>query len=281
MATAPEVLESLYEDLALEHGAILQYVIHAVQLRDTPLADAVKRVSREEMWHLEWLVEAIRDRGGEPRLARAPIFTSALLGESLHTDVTTEEGALAHYERTLSVVGDSDPGLTALVERIMDDERHHRAIFERLAVGVDRDGEQAYAATPVIQPADFAVIGPTMALEYSGLLGYLWNKYGCGDCEQAETYFELAIEEMRHAGWVASYGAGMGAPQPPDVPTGSVANVHSTPEALEQAQRLEQSAEALYAAKTAQAGNPDLRADMERAAYQHLYHVRELAELGD
>lgn len=279
MAASHEVLASLNEDMALEHGAIFQYVIHAVQLRDTAIADAVKRVAREEMWHFEWLAEAVRDRGGEPTLDRAPLFVAASLGESLRKDVATEGSALSHYERTLDVVGDSDPDLTALVERIMDDERHHAAVFERLADGVESQGEQAYAAAARIQPSDFGVIGPTMASEYAGILQFLWNKYGCGDCEQGEQYFDLAIDEMRHAGWAASYVAGMGVPQPAPVPADRVVFVRSVAQARERAESFEQSAQALYAAKAPEATNPDLRSDMERAADQHVFHRRILARM--
>lgn len=277
MVTSADVLASLNEDLALEHGAIFQYVIHAVQLRDTNIADAVKRMSREEMWHLEWLVEAITDRGGEPELARADVFTSIAIGESLRRDVDTEEMALSHYRRTLEVVGDSDPDLTALIERIMDDERHHKAHFASLAEQVEQAGEEAWAAAPRIQPSDLAVIGPTMASEYAGILTYLWGKYGSGDCEQGEQFFDMAIDEMRHAGWVAGYTAGLGiAPQPPAVPVDAVAFVHSPSEARSAAERHEGAAGSFYAAKVPEASSPDLRSDMERAAVQHAYHRRQL-----
>ena len=276
MLASPEIIASLNDDLALEHGAIFQYIIHSVQLRDTPLADAVKRMAREEMWHLEWLAEAIRDRGGEPTLERAPVFVSAGMGESLRTDVETEGAALSHYEATLAIIGDSDPGLRALIERIMDDERHHAAQFTQLAAEVEAGGEPAYAATGRIQPSDFGVIGPTMTTEYAGILQYLWNKYGCGDCEQGELYFDLAIDEMRHAGWAASYVAGMGVPQAVEVPADKVAFVRSAAEAHERAQTLEQQAEALYAVKAPEAVSPHLRSDLERAAVQHAFHRRVL-----
>jgi bacterioferritin len=279
MAASPAILDSLNQDLALEHGAILQYVLHAVQLRDTPIADRVKRAAREEMWHFEWLAEAIRDRGGELSLERADVFLSAAMAESLGKDVETEGMALRHYVQTLEVVGDSDPDLTALVERIMDDERHHRELFGRLAEGVERDGEAAYAATPLIQPSDFGVIGPTVVSEYAGILQYLWNKYGCGDCDQGEQYFDLAVDEMRHAGWAASYVAGMGVPQAAEVPADMVASVHSVQEAHERARQVEDFAEGFYAAKAPEAANPDLRSDMERAAFQHGFHRRQLGQM--
>ena len=280
MLASPEIIASLNDDLALEHGAIFQYIIHSVQLRDTPLADAVKRMAREEMWHLEWLAEAIRDRGGEPTLERAPVFVSAGMGESLRTDVETEGAALSHYEATLAIIGDSDPGLRALIERIMDDERHHAAQFTQLAAEVEAGGEPAYAATGRIQPSDFGVIGPTMTTEYAGILQYLWNKYGCGDCEHGERYFELAIDEMRHAGWASSYVAGMGVPRAATVPADRVAFVRSTAEASQRAQMHEAFAETFYAETAPRAANSDLRSDLERAAFQHAYHRGVLGEMG-
>jgi bacterioferritin len=280
MPAPSEVLDSLNQDLALEHGAIFQYVIHAMQLRDTPIADLVKRAAREEMWHFEWLAEAIRDRGGEPTLDRADLFISAAMGEALRKDVETEGMALTHYKQTLEVLGGSDPDLVALVERIMDDERHHASLFRGLAEGVERDGEAAYAATPRIQPPDFQVIAPTIVSEYAGILQYLWNKYGCGDCEMGEQYFDMAIDEMRHAGWAASYVAGMGVPQAADVPVDRVAFVRSPEEAHRRARQHEELVQGFYAAKAPEAANPDLRGDMERAAYQHGYHRRRLGEMG-
>ena len=121
MTTSPEVLASLNEDLALEHGAIVQYVIHGVQLRDVAITDPVRKTAREEMWHFEWLVEAIGDRGGELVLDRADVFLSASMGESMREDVATEDRALAHYARTLELIGDSDAELTHLIERIISD----------------------------------------------------------------------------------------------------------------------------------------------------------------
>ena len=272
MATSPQVLASLNEDLAREHGAIMQYVVHAVQLRDTALNDQVKRMAREEMWHFEWLAEAIRDHGGRPALERAPLFVAASLAQSLRADVATEAEALSHYESTLQVLGDSDLELRALIERIMDDERHHATHFERLAEQVEEGGEDAFAATALIQPPDLAVVGPAVLSEYAGVLQYLWNKYGCGDCEVEEDYFELAVEEMRHAGWAVSYVAGTGVPHVVDVPTERVAWVGSSAEAMERARKVEAVAETFYDSKAPAAANPELRADLDRAAGQHRFH---------
>ena len=276
MSASSEVLASLTEDMALEHGAIMQYVIHGVYLRDVGITDQVRKIAREEMWHFEWLAEALRDRGGEGVLDRADMFLSTSMGDSLQADIATEDLALLHYAHTLEVVGHSDPELSRLIERIVVDERYHRLTFERLARDAQEAGEEAYAAHPITGPEDLAVIGPTIQTEYASVLQYLWNKYGCGDCEQAETYFELAVDEMRHLSQVASYVPGLGGPRPPDVPSDRVRVVHSTDEAHEAARLLEGLAASLYSEKSSAAKGRALSEDLVRAAAHHDYHRYQL-----
>lgn len=270
--TSPELLASLQADLALEHGAILQYLIHGFSLRDSALTEPVRKVAREEMWHFEWLAEAIRDRGGEPTLDRAEIFLSPSVTASMAEDVVTEQGALAHYARTLELIGDSDPELSLLIERIADDERHHRDAFERLANIVREAGDATFAALPLMGPEDLPVAGATIQFEYGSVLQYLLNKYGSGDCELGERHFEFAVDEMRHLGWAANYTPGLGQPQAPPVPTDTVRFVRSPEEAAEAAKRVEEVSAAFYAEKTKQAKNPRLAEDLARAAAQHEYH---------
>ena len=271
MNTSAEVMASLNTDVSMEHGAILQYLIHGAQLRDSHLGDLVRRTAREEMWHLEWLAEAIRARGGTLGLDRADIFTSASITESIGADVLTEDAALQHYAITLGLIGDSDPELTALIERIVDDEKHHRAAFAALAQRVAVDGDDALAATPAIEPQDLAVAGPVVGTEYGSALQYLWNKYGVGDCDAGEAYFDLAVDEMHHLLWAALYTAGFGKPQAPPTPDWVGLPV-SGDDALIRADELEKRAESFYAGKVGEAANPDLKADLERAAGQHGYH---------
>ena len=281
MATSPEVLASLKEDMALEHGAILQYVIHGVQLRDVAITDKVRETAREEMWHFEWLAEALRDRGGEPAVDRAGIFLSASMADSMREDVATEDKALAHFARTLELIGGSDPELTHLIERIVEDERHHRTTFERLARDVEAAGEPAYVARPLMGPEDLAVVGPTIGVEYMTVLQYLLNKFGCGDCEQAEQYFDFAVDEMRHLGWVATYVPGLVAePIPPDVPANRVQPVRSAAEAHKAAVMLEGKAAEFYSARIAEAKSVVLIEDLARAAGQHEYHRYRLEKMG-
>ena len=280
MSVSPEVLASLKGDLALEHAAILQYVIHGVLLRDAAITDPVRKIAREEMWHFEWLVDAIRDRGGEPSLDRDEVFLPALMADSMVEGVRAEERALSHYAQTLELIGDSDPELSLLIERIVADEHHHRAEFEGLAEVVRDRGEEAYAAHPLMGAEDMAVVGPTVGLEYATVLQYLWNKYGCGDCEQGEQYFEFAVDEMRHLSWIAAYVPGVAAPMAAPVPFDTVRLAHSPAEARQAAEQLEATAAEFYAANIGQAKSERLSDDLRRALGQHEFHRHRLERMG-
>jgi bacterioferritin len=279
MATSAEVIASLKVDLALEHAAIIQYVIHGVLLRDVGLTDPVRKTAREEMWHFEWLSEAIHDRGGEPALDRAEVFLPVSLAESMREDVAAENRALSHYAETLELIGDSDPDLTRLIERIVADEHHHHRTFESLAIEVDGRGEAAVSAHPIMGPEDMGVVGPTIGTEYATILQYLFNKYGCGDCDKGERYFEFAVDEMRHLSWVATYVPGLGDPVPPPVPFDRVHFPQSATEAHGVAEKLEAGAAAFYSAKVGEAKDDGLRDDLERALGQHEYHQAELERM--
>lgn len=279
MTASAEAIASLKEDLALEHAAIVQYVINGVQLRDAAITDPVRKIAREEMWHFEWLTEAITERGGVQPMDRAEVFLSTSMADSMMQDVAAEDRALAHYEKTLTLVGDKDAELTLLVQRIMDDERHHKATFDRLHSEVRTGGEAAYAAHPITGPEDIPVAGPTIGAEYANVLQYLWNKYGCGNCEDAEEYFELAIEEMRHLGWAAAYVPGLAEPVPPNVPVDRVRAIGSASEAHAAAVALETQAEAFYTPLAGKAASEALRGDLERALSQHAYHRHVLGKM--
>lgn len=280
MSVSPEVIDSLKVDLALEHAAIIQYVIGGVLLRDSGMTDPVRKIAREEMWHFEWLVEAIRDRQGVYGLDREEVFLPPSLLDALQEDVAAENRALSHYAVTLGLVGDSDARLTRLLERIAEDERHHRAIFTRLAGDVRSKGDAVFSAHPITGPEDLAVVGPTIAAEYATLLQYLWNKYGCGNCEAGERYFDFAVDEMRHLSWAAAYVPGLvAAPVPPEVPADRVRQVGSTAEAREAAEVVEQGAAAFFPGKIEQASSEALKWDLDRALGHHDYHSRELDSL--
>ena len=270
--TATQVIDSLNVDVAKEHAAIIQYVLHSTQMRGSGAAASVKKTAREEMWHLEWLIQAIEQRGGEPVLTRADVFTFDAILESMRADVAAEDGALEHYEVTLSTIGDTDPALTLLIERIMDDERYHKASFERLARRAETEGEAPFAASPVIGPGDVAGAGAVPVSEYQGALQYLWSRRGCGDCDDAETYFDLAVEEMRHLSMLADCFGGLGRPRVPPEVRDRIEVVGDRSSALDAVTAYEETARLAIGAAEGSVMDAELATELHRIAAQHGYH---------
>jgi rubrerythrin len=201
------------------------------------------------------------------------------MADSLCEDVDAEERALANYAQTLELLGDSDPELSVLIERIVDDEHHHHAQFERLAAEVRAGEESTYAAHPIMGIEDMSVVGPTIGLEYASILQYLWNKYGSGDCEEGEQYFEFAVDEMRHMTWAAAYVPGVVSPMPPPVPVDQVRFARSTTEARAAARGIEARAASFYPARIGEAKSEELRDDLARALGQHEFHAHVLEQM--
>lgn len=280
MRASQEVIDSLNVDLAKEHGAIIQYLLHGGQVRDTVLRCSVFENAREEMWHMEWLTEAIRDRGGTPTLERQEsiAYTDGIVS-NLRADVDAESDALAHYEKTLAVIGDSDEELTTLVNRIMDDERHHRASFALMADKVGAAGEDGFRAKPAIAPADAGAAAPMVGLEYEGLLQYLQNKYGVEDKDVSEAYFELATNEMRHMKWVATCFGGLPAAPPPPNPKDRLVVVEGEAQAHSRADEYERKAQGLIAEVRGKLAGEDIGRELERIGYQHGYHRFQIAHM--
>jgi bacterioferritin len=279
--TSQAVLDSLNVDLSKEHGAIIQYLIHGAQVRDSVLRCSIFEAAREEMWHMEWLTEAIRDRGGASTLDRQEsIFASEGIVRNLQADVDAESDALAHYEKTLATIRDTDEELTTLINRIMDDERAHRTSFTMMADRVGADGEPAFLAKPAISPTDAGNSAPMIGLEYEGLLQYLQNKYGVEDRETAETYFELAINEMRHLKWVATCYGGL-PPQIPPNPKDRVAMTEGESQAFQRAEQYEGKAQQTIAAVSGKLAGTDIKNELGRIDFQHAYHRFQLAHMSE
>jgi rubrerythrin len=232
------------------------------------------------MWHMEWLTEAIKDRGGTPTLERQEqIVNSDGIVRNLQADVEAESDALAHYEKTLALVGDSDEELATLINRIMDDERAHRTSFGRMAERVGGEGEDGFRAQVVISPTDAGAAAPMIGLEYEGLLQYLQGKYGVEDKEVSETYFELAINEMRHLKWVATCFGGLPAAPPPPNPKDRIERLEDEGRAHARAEEYEGKAQGLIAEVRGKLAGQDIANELRRIDFQHGYHRFQLEHM--
>lgn len=284
MATATStdtkaVIESLNVDLQKEHAAIVMYLAHALRMGRHGIAEDVRRISREEMWHMEWLGEAITELGGKPSVARDEVFNPDSIRASLQKDLEAEQGAVEHYKHTLSLLGEDDEHLRRLIERIVDDERAHEARFRELIGEVERLGERALHPVEMISMRDAETIAPNIQREYQGLLQYMWNKFACGEGEEAEKQFEISVNEMRHMTWLGGWIIGTTTPQLA-FPKGSDVETPSSCDAsLAVADDYEQTAMSEYMHSRDVVVDEGLRTLLNHIIYQHDYHQFQLQEL--
>src|SRR3972149_2527457 len=124
-----KIIEILNLDLQDEHGAIVQYLVHAYSMGEGELACEIEAIAREEMRHLDWLAETIVEMGGQPSVKRG---TMNMAGKAVHewmgSDVKLEEGAIAHYQEHIARI--DDPKIKRLLGRILADEKAHHGKFE-------------------------------------------------------------------------------------------------------------------------------------------------------
>ena len=55
-------------DIESEHGAIIQYLIHAYAMGEGEMACEIEAIAREEMRHLDWLAEKVDGTGRQAQL---------------------------------------------------------------------------------------------------------------------------------------------------------------------------------------------------------------------
>jgi len=125
------VLAALNRLLAIELGAINQYMVHAEICENSGhdrLAQAYEARNAEEMKHVQRLVARIRARGGKPGLGTASVdgIAEEDLGALLRADLRTEELVVAAYQDALSIASE-DRESRELLASILEEERRHVA----------------------------------------------------------------------------------------------------------------------------------------------------------
>ena len=122
-----------------ETTAIMQYAYQSYIVKEKypDLSLVLENVSKVEMLHHELLAEAIVQSGGDPVIAGRNCFWSGSavnytrdVCALLKADLEGELGAIANYRRTISAL--TNKSLVALIERIIEDEEIHVAIFRQL-----------------------------------------------------------------------------------------------------------------------------------------------------
>lgn len=220
------IIDMLNQDMEGEHGAIIQYLLHAYAMGEGEFAAEIEGVARDEMRHLHWLAEEIVELGGKPSMKLGPVTYEAddegvpvSLGPGgpadwMMQDIGLERDAITLYKRHASAA--SSPDIVRLLKRIISDEERHLGIFTKIAEEISEEGvqpeltgEEAGADPDTLPSRTLQILQEGIRHEYTVILQYLYHSF-LAPCEIGEELEMQAINEMQHMGWFAEEVAGKG-----------------------------------------------------------------------
>ena len=136
--TRPDVAAMLRVDQAGEYGATRIYAGQLAVLGDRHKSSAlIAGMAAQEKEHLRYFDDLLAERGVRPTILQ-PFWAAAghALGAAtalmspaaaMACTAAVEDEIDAHYSSQLAALGDSDPPLSASIEKFQADERGHRA----------------------------------------------------------------------------------------------------------------------------------------------------------
>lgn len=124
-----ELIDALNQDLALELGAITQYMWHHAMsegMESPAISDLFRKISIVEMKHAEAFAERIVYLGGTPITKPAEIKMGGDLKKMMEDDLEGERHAIKQYKAHRKLAIELDDPITArMLEEIIRDEEEH------------------------------------------------------------------------------------------------------------------------------------------------------------
>jgi bacterioferritin len=269
-----QLIEILNQDLESEHGAIIQYLIHAYSMGEGEMSCEIEAIAREEMRHLDWLAEAIVELGGTPSITRGKMrMEGKTVPEWMSNDVLLEEDAIGPYREQIKIV--DDPKIKRLLGRILSDEEAHHAQFEHFVDKVKREGLKDERGTRKDKVID--VLNWGIEHEYTVILQYLLHSYTATDPDLKKQMEDQAINEMQHLGWLAEEAVDGGGS-----PIIEHTDVYLSPDAKDMLNadiKIEKEVASTYDRAAKEIDDPDLKKLIERIRDHELYHVEVFNDL--
>jgi len=156
MPANSETIANLQRALAMELGAVHQYLLHAHTLDDwglDKLAAKMREEMQEELGHAGKFIDRIVFLGGEPMLeaAKSP-RKAASLKAMFEADLADEKDAVAFYTQAADAAGGRDIGSRKLFEDTVIDEEGHMDWLQRQLDLLERMGEPAFVAKHMSEP---------------------------------------------------------------------------------------------------------------------------------
>ena len=134
------ILKNLTNSRVGETAASTQYIYQSViaDKTDEDIASIFEEIGVVEMMHLDMLMHATTDFGGNPKYddAQGNFFNTATLNytmklrEMLDNNIRAESLAIENYRMAIARV--SNKSLKELFERIIEDETRHIEIFKAI-----------------------------------------------------------------------------------------------------------------------------------------------------
>lgn len=194
-----ELIEMLNQDLADEHASIIRYLIHAYQVgEDTPFGSMLLTMAREEMWHTDWLGDAIGELGAEPRMEKGDYpYDPTSNASMLRSYIEWEARLVQMYEEQAQQVEDREISRMLLQEGL-ESETHRKRLAEWLErLGPEAEEPFQYGEESGFSPQMLAHFQEETADQYKLVLQELRHAFVLED-ESCPVSSELELSAMRH-----------------------------------------------------------------------------------
>jgi bacterioferritin len=263
-----KIIALLNQDLQGEHGAIIQYLVHAYAMGEGEMACEIEAIAREEMRHFDWLAETIVSLGGTPSIKRGDMRTGGeTVPDWMKNDVLQEKDAIYLYEEHIRAIGDSK--IKRLLQRILSDEKSHRGDFEHFVNKAQKEGAKDLRGSR--QDRIARVLNWGIEHEYTVILQYLLHSYTTPNEDVKKEMDDQAINEMQHLGWLSEKMVGKkGTPR---IEHTEVDKSAKTADMLRADIKIEKKVAAEYDRAAKEIEEPDLQELLIRIRDHEVYHA--------
>ena len=269
-----KIINLLNQDIEGEHGAIIQYLIHAYSMGEGEMSCEIEALAREEMRHLDFLAEAIVELGGVPSIKRGKMrMGGKAVADWMSNDVLLEGDAIKQYKEHIKAI--SDPKIKRLLKRILSDEESHRGDFQHFVGKAKKEGAKDLRGKrhdKITKTLNWGI-----EHEYTVILQYLLQSYLTPNEEVSEELQDQAINEMQHLGWLAEELVDGGSS--PKIEHKKVDRSTKTADMLKADIKIEKKVTEAYDRAAKEVKEKDLKQLLRRIRDHEIYHTEVFTDL--
>jgi bacterioferritin len=269
-----KIINLLNQDIEGEHGAIIQYLVHAYSMGEGEMSCEIEALAREEMRHLDFLAEAVVELGGVPSMKRGKMrMGGKAVADWMSNDVLLEGDAIKQYKEHIKAI--SDPKIKRLLKRILSDEESHRGDFQHFVGKAKREGAKDLRGKRHDKVTK--VLNWGIEHEYTVILQYLLQSYLTPNEEAGEELEDQAINEMQHLGWLAEELVDEGGN--PKIEHKKIDRSTKTADMLKADIKIEKKVAETYDRAAKEVKEKDLKQLLRRIRDHEIYHTEVFTDL--